>query len=178
LTLDAQLWHSQFGFRCRRSTEDAVFAARRQVKLAVAQRRGQISLLALDWSKALDSVHVKCLLDALRWIGLPQSIVSTMASLMYTRAFFVEDCNSTVRPQRSGISQGCTISPLLFPCVMTVGMADAVSNLSPEAQAAYQRNDLLDLVFADDTLLLGVSAAHLSEFLSVVTSAGQSFSLW
>jgi hypothetical protein len=36
---------------------------------------------------------------------------------------------------------------------------------------------LLDLAFADDTLLLGVSADHLSEFLAAVASTGQEYDL-
>ena len=110
---------------------------------------------------------------------MPRGIIDMIASLMHAREFFVEDCNScsSNRSQKSGISQGCTLSPLLFICVMTVLMQDAVSKLSHEARLAYAANDLLDLAFADDTLLLGVSAAHLSEFLGLVAASGQQYGL-
>ena len=49
--------------------------------------------------------------------------------------------------------------------------------LSPEARSAYDRNDLADIIFADDTLLLGSCAAHMEEFLRAVASAGQEFGL-
>ena len=176
---DDRLWYSQFGFRSKRSTEDAVYVARRQIELSCARRGGQISLLALDWSKAFDSVHVDALLDALRRLGIPLGIIGMIASIMRTREFFVEDCNATssVRSQRSGISQGCTLSPLLFISVMTVLMHDAVADLGPEAKRAYDERDLTDLAFADDTLLMGVSADHLSEFLRAVAVAGQKYGL-
>ena len=60
------LWKTQFGFRPRYGTEDAIYIARRHVENACAARFGQIKLLALDWKKAFDSVHVDSLLDALR----------------------------------------------------------------------------------------------------------------
>ena len=44
--------------------EDAIFAARRHIELACAQRNGQVMLLALDWKKAFDSVNVDALLNA------------------------------------------------------------------------------------------------------------------
>ena len=56
--MDGRLWESQFGFQKHRSTEDAIYLARRHMELACARRSGQTSLLALDWAKAFDSVHV------------------------------------------------------------------------------------------------------------------------
>ena len=177
--LDARLWQSQYGFRCKRSTEDAMYVARRHIELACAQRAGQISLLALDWKKAFDSVHVEALSDALRRMGLPPSYVALIHSMMTSRNFFVEDCGqcSSTRPQKSGISQGCTLSPLLFVALMTVMMHDAISNFSLAAKDAYKMGSLLDLVYADDTLLMGVNAHHLSEFLDVVATCGKQYGL-
>ena len=50
-------------------------------------------------------------------------------------------------------------------------MHDAVGMLSG-AKAAYERGDLADLVYADDTLLVGSNARYLEEFLHAVGSAG------
>ena len=98
---------------------------------------------------------------------------------MVDRNFFVEEfgSRSANRPQSSGISQGCTLSPLLFLIVMSVLMHDAVQSVSPAARAAYDRGDLADLAFADDTLLMGVSSVHLTEFLDAVAISGNRFGL-
>jgi len=98
---------------------------------------------------------------------------------MHDRHFFVSDgsINSDVRSQRSGISQGCTLSPLLFITVMSVMMGDAVSLLSPLAKAAYDRQELADIAYADDTLLIGASSAFVQEFLAAVTQAGELYGL-
>ena len=56
-------------------------------------------------------------------------------------------------------------------------MHDAVQSLSPAARAAYDRGDLADLAFADDTLLMGVCSVHLTEFLDAVAISGNRFGL-
>ena len=55
---------------------------------------------------------------------------------------------------------------------MTVLMHDAVSNLGGAALLAYNRGDLADIVYADDTLLLGTCDPHLQDYLSQVADAG------
>ena len=93
--------------------------------------------------------------------------MKVISGLMGDRHFFVEDCGnrSTLRKQRSGISQGCTLSPLLFITVMSAVMHDAVGLLSADARAAY------------DTLLIGASSKFLHEFLRAVAAAGHAYGL-
>ena len=138
-----------------------------------------MSLLALDWKKAFDSVHVDRLIEALRRFGFSTKLQHVISGLMHERRFFVEDngVQSELRLQLSGISQGCTLSPLLFNVVMSVVMHDAVGMLPKEAKEAYDRGDLADLVYADDTLLIGACSKHLQSFLAAVESAGRYFGL-
>ena len=60
---------------------------------------------------------------------------------------------------------------------MTVLLVDATANLSPEAKAAYDCADLSDIVYADDTLLLGVSPAFVKEYLQAVFKAGKRYGM-
>ena len=177
--LDDRLWSSQFGFRKRRSTEDAIYVIRRRIELAHAQRNGQLHLLALDWKRAFDSVNISSLVALLHRFGIPAKFVQASESLMLESNFYVEDGEktSTLRRQLSGITQGCTLSPLLFITLMTALMQDAISSLSPEARNAYERSDLADLAYADDTLLFGVSARHVQELLHRVASGAQHYGL-
>ena len=55
---------------------------------------------------------------------------------------------------------------------MTVLVHDAVGFLSDPACLPYQEGSIADVVYADDTLLLGTSDAHVNEFVSAVASAG------
>ena len=81
------------------------------------------------------------------------------------------------RQQLSGITQGCTLSPLLFVVVMSVLMSDAVALLDTETKEAYNKGDLADITFADDTLLMGVAQNSLSAFLAAVATAGARYGM-
>ena len=172
--LDDRRWKSQFGFRKKRCTEDAIYIARRHIEAACAQRDGRVSLLALDWQKAFDSINVDSALGALQRYGFTSKYLKLVGGIMRDRQFYVEDsgAKSDLRGQRSGISQGCTLSPLLFITVMSAVMTDSVAQLSEGAAEAYRQNQLADIVYADDTLLLGTSAQHVEEFLQCVARVG------
>ena len=88
--IDSALWASQFGFRENCSTEDAIFVARRRIELARAQRNGKVSMLALDWRKAFDSLRVESLIDALRRFGLPEVFPSHGVQLAFCPAVLRE----------------------------------------------------------------------------------------
>ena len=125
---EARLTKSQFGFRSGRGTNDAVYVARRHLELAWAHRGGSVAMLALDWSKAFDSINTECLLIALQRFGLPQKLVDLIAGLYSNRRFQVRDGMqlSSERNQRSGISQGCPLSPFIFVMVVSVLLEDAI----------------------------------------------------
>ena len=136
-------------------------------------------MLALDWAKAFDCFNVNAILRALHQLGVPEHFVGIIKRLLEGRRFFVEDhgVKSRSRAQLSGVSQGCPLSPLLFIMIMTVMMHDAVELLPAEARAAYDRGDLADIVYADDTLLLGMTQAHLQHYLHAITLAGKAYGL-
>ena len=69
------------------------------------------------------------------------------------------------------------MSPLLFVTVMTAVMHDAVSFLPEDAKAAYDRGELADVVYADDTLLLGANVKYVEVFLRAVAAAGRAHGL-
>ena len=103
----------------------------------------------MTWrKKTLDSLNVESMLDALLRFEVVPGIVKMNPSLLWGREFFVDDCDSRsiTRPQISGVSQSCTISPLIFIVVM--------------------KGDLAHLAFADDELLRGVSPQSVSAFLA------------
>ena len=61
--------------------------------------------------------------------------------------------------------------------VMTVVLHDAKQMLSTGATTAYEKEDLADLVYADDTLLLGVNPAHLNEYLQAIALVGDRYGM-
>ena len=81
-------------------------------------------MLALDWAKAFGNANIDSLMGALERYGFPPKDLRLLSNITYGRQFYAVDMgsNSSTRPQRSGISQGCTLSPLLFITIMTALM--------------------------------------------------------
>ena len=107
---------SQFGFKSGVSTSDAVFLARRFINKATAQRDGKLALLALDWAKAFDSISPAALICALHKFGIPQHFIDMIHAIYSSRMFFVYDQQhkGDTKHQHFGISQGYSLSPMLF----------------------------------------------------------------
>ena len=77
---------TQYGFRARKSTAQAIFIAPRLMDLS--ERQGtNLSLILLDWEKAFDRVNHKKLTEALRRLCLPPHILNTISNI-YTNAQF------------------------------------------------------------------------------------------
>ena len=60
---------------------------------------------------------------------------------------------------------------------MSVLLHDAVALLGPGARNAYDRGDLADIVYADDTLLMGVSDTYVTEYLRAVMLSGSKYGM-
>jgi len=106
-------------------------------------------------------------------------MLAAIKEIYVGRVFVVEDdgCLSQERTQRAGISQGCPLSPFLFGIVMTVLIADTIGGLSDEAQAAHARSNLEEVLFADDTLLIGRLGRHVEEYLAELEQRGMDYGL-
>ena len=137
---------------------------------------GKLHLLALDWRRAFDSIAPAWLLDALRRFGLPEKF----RDAIYTdREFIVKDSGQTSIPRRqlAGICQGCPLSQFLFIIVMDMVLRDSVAKLNGPAQEAYRHGSLYELLYADDTLLIGTSAANASELARAVEETGAQYGM-
>lgn len=133
--------------------------------------------MALDWAKAFDAVDPQAMLAALHRFGLPSHVLQIIGAIYSGRRFQVQDCGETSaeRVQHSGISQGCPLSPFLFVMIMSVLMVDTVKELPECDKSLLLKGDLSDLLYADDTLLLSVSASSLERFLQAVSNAGATY---
>jgi len=60
---------------------------------------------------------------------------------------------------------------------MTVLMENAQAMLSPAAQQAFSEHRLYDVLYADDTLIIGTSAAFVEELASAIERAGADFGM-
>ena len=176
---EQRLTPTQFGFRSGRGSTDAIFGVRRHVDLALARKNGRIGMVALDWKKCFDSINVGALLVALGRFGLPAKILRIIGDIYETRRFSVIDGeqSSTQRAQASGVSQGCPLSPFLFVMLMTIVIEDAKRKLSEDGQTKMKNGSLQALLYADDTLLIGLDAADLQQLLDSIAWAGAQYGM-
>ena len=82
---DKRIWGSQYRFRPKRGTEDALHCVRRAVERAWSDRGARLHLLALDWQKAFDSIDPSALLNALRRFGLPSKFRQAVEAIYTER---------------------------------------------------------------------------------------------
>ena len=101
-------------------------------------------------------------------------------SIYEHRRFFVIDSTnqSQLHSQAFGISQGCPLSPFLFVIVMTVLMVDVRARFQEEYGDVLSQNlPVHTLLYADDILLMDVSAQSLEKFMMLVVEFGKEYRL-
>ena len=115
---------------------------------------------------------------ALTRLGIPQDFVDMVAAILRDRRFYVRDWGheSAWKQQTFGIVQGCPLSPFLFIIVMTVLLHDARGRLERTSYMAPEKIPS-ELVYADDTLTLGVDEANAQLHMEAIAAAGKQYGL-
>jgi len=171
--VESRLRESSYGFRAGRSTTDAIFIAKRLIETALATKDGKLSILLLDWAKAFDRISQEAMLSALARFGIPQMYIDMIGQIYSERTFKIRDGKelSTKRGQSRGIAQGCPLSPYLFIIMLSVILED-VDVKSQNAAA-----EVIDTIYADDTLLAASSIPDLQIYLDSVINVAQAYGL-
>ena len=83
-----RIWNTQFGFKSKSGTFDALFLLRRVLDDIWAEKNGSAVFVAPDWAKAFDCISPDGLLDALRRFGLPRPFFNLIQKKVITTVSF------------------------------------------------------------------------------------------
>ena len=118
LTSTLDLANSQHGFRALRSTSTALLPLVDNIARGFNQPKPPLRTvsLAVDFSRAFDTVSHDLLINMIGSSDLPHNIVRWVASYLHGRAAAVlyQGHRSPYRPLKAGVPQGSVISPSLF----------------------------------------------------------------
>ena len=177
--LEPWLLKTQYGFRRKRSTAQAIFLARRPMD--IAERQGtNLTLTLLDWEKAFDKVDQSKLVKVLQRLCIPERMVNLVRNIYRYAQFRVVqgEHSSAFHRQESGIRQGCPLSPYLFGIIMTAIFQDIKTELNtPKQLQPIHGINYAEVLYADDTLLFGTHTQTINKLLRQVQVESAKYNL-
>ena len=182
------LGNVQGGFRKNRRTEDNLYILERIIEITKA-RNDRLFLAFLDLEKAFDRVNRDKLFEILREYGIGEDTVKVIQNI-YTGSkvkFVWKGIETDWVETKSGVRQGCPLSPLLFNIyVREVGTVIETSGLGfkyPIINKGVNVDEwgrVAGLMYADDIVLVAKTEGELQQLLSkvgiVASEYGLSFS--
>ena len=170
---------AQYGFRPSRSTSHALFLTRPMQDIA-EQQGSHLIITFLDWKQAFDKVQHDKLYNASNRLGFHDHFIQGIKNCYRNPCFFVEDefGKSLPKRQRSGIRQGCPLSPYLFVLVMSVIDNDVNYHLDRRTLGTRKPGISFDRIYyADDTVLLATNTYSANRILWAVERVSLQFGL-
>ncbi|XP_023225130.1 uncharacterized protein LOC111626079 [Centruroides sculpturatus] len=122
----------------------------------------------MDIANAFGNIPHDTLWTSLRWHGLHQDAISTLQQLYEDSTTCVRTCSGFTNPiaMRSGVKQGCPISPLLF----IMAMEPAIRQIQAAGKGyPIHGHHVSILAYADDVALISNSATGLQDLLNTIT---------
>jgi hypothetical protein len=164
--VDQRLRKEQAGFRRGRGCIDQIFALRNILEQCI-EWNAPLLVNFIDFKKAFDSIHRDTLWAVLRSYGIPEKIVK-LIKLFYEHfecGVILLEGVSEYFEVKTGVRQGCILSPLLFLTLIdlvmrrtTNGMRRGIHWGSPLGTECLE-----DLDFADDIAVLSCTEQHMRE---------------
>ena len=126
---------SQCGFKKGRGTVDQIWVARQIIERAT-EYQTPVHLGFMDLTKAYDLVDRSALFAMLRHYRVPQQLIDIIKEL-YTGTWCcvrTTDGTSEDFEVKTGVRQGCVLSPLLFNCFMDRILREAMEMTGGDLQ--------------------------------------------
>ena len=152
--IEPQLMEAQCGFRQGRSTVNRIWVVRQVIEKAT-EYRTPVHLSFVDLTKAYDSVDRTALAAVLRSYGVLHQLVDIIQELHTDTRCHVRTADgvSDDFQVKSGVRQGCVLSPLLFNCFMDRILREATEMMDGGLHVEYSTSGGLFLPYRDKPLL-------------------------
>ena len=177
--LDKWITPTQYGFRKSKSTAEAIYLARR-LQDYCEKSKSASTLILLDWEKAFDKVLHSKMIETLQRLKVPAKIIK-LIQCFYSNPDFkvsVNGIDSDWKKQKTGIRQGCPLSPYLFCLVMSAMFTDIKSELNtPKQRQPFDGISFAEILFADDTLIFGANTHCINVLLHAIERHSAYFGL-
>ena len=166
--IDVNLRQEQAGFRRGKGCMDQIFSLRNIIEQST-EWNAPLCIGFIDFKKAFDSIHHETLWKILRHYGLPQKIVGLFSVLYksFECSVLMDSTQTYYFPVKSGVRQGCILSPILFNITLDYIMRQTTRNVRHGIQWT-MFSQLEDLDYADDIALLSTNARHLQQKANVL----------
>ena len=168
--VDPKLRDQQAGFRQNRSCTDQIATLRIIVEQSL-EWNSPLYILFIDYEKAFDSVDRETLWKLLRHYGIPNKITNLIKNSyneMSCRVVHGGQLTDSFQV-RTGVRQGCLLSPFLFLLVIDWIMKTSTRERRNGIQWTLW-DQLEDLDFADDIALVSHSQQQMQEKTNMVAA--------
>ena len=150
--IEPQLLEAQCGFRKGCSTVDQMWVVWQVVERA-KEYHTPVCMSFDDLTKAYDSVNRQALIAILKEYGVPQGLADLVQEL-HVGTWCQVRADGSVSPSfevKSGVRQGCVLSPLPFNCFMSKVLREAMARLGGGLHIDYTIGSGLFLTYRDQT---------------------------
>ncbi|BHF83345.1 hypothetical protein SprV_0802648900 [Sparganum proliferum] len=173
---DSRTRPNQAGFRAGRGCADQIFTLRRILEFRHSYQQ-PTAVCFIDFAAAFDSVHRESLWRIMALDGVPEKIIAMIKAYYRSTTTRVLVRNNLSQPFgiRSGVRQGCILSPILFNYAIDWILGRALRESDGVEFAPGHR--LNDLDYADDIALLASSFGDLQSMVSRVNEVAKSVGL-
>nr|KAG5698573.1 hypothetical protein BaRGS_027084 [Batillaria attramentaria] len=172
-TLDKTLQEEQAGFRNDRSCTDHIATMRIIIEQSLEWQTPLYSTF-VDFQKAFDSVDREVIWKLMSHYGFPPKFVNIIRQLYEDATCQVIHDGKLTEPftVRTGVRQGCILSPTIFLMVVDWVMRQATDGKRTGIQWTFSKQ-LEDLDFADDIALLSHKQQDAQEKLNRVAEEAE-----
>jgi exonuclease III len=162
--------HTQAGFRPKLSTVHQLFTLQHLIDKQ-KHRKQQLYCCFVDLKSAYDKVQHRLLWQTLRSLGVLGKMLAAVQSLYANSqvAVKIQGCVGTSIHTRTGLRQGCPLSPTLFG-LFTDGLHHYLQQRVPGAGVEVLQTITSDMEYADDVILTALSADQLQLLMDAMHS--------